>query len=89
MITLKYSTNNRFSFQVLDDSHSIGSVKINTGLTCDKYLAMIHGEVNEDCRAKEFDTAHDALSWLEKQRVKINGVKDDQGPVIPDGFERQ
>lgn len=89
MITLKYSTNNRFSFQVLENNHPIGSVRINTGLTCDKYLAMIHGEGNEACRAKEFDTAHDALCWLEKRRVKIADDNDDQHPVISNGTERQ
>ena len=73
MITLKYSTNNGFSFQVLEDSRLIGCVSIDTRLTCDKYLAMIHGEEGEDCSAKEFDTPHDALYWLEKSRVKCKG----------------
>ena len=73
MITLKYSTNNGFSFQVLEDSKLIGSVSINTRLTCDKYLAIIHGEGEEDCSAKEFDTPHDALYWLEKRRVNSKG----------------
>jgi hypothetical protein len=70
---LKYSTNNGFSFQVLEDNQPIGSVSINKRLTCDKYLAMIHGEGEVDCSAKEFDTPHDALYWLEKRRVKSKG----------------
>jgi hypothetical protein len=73
LITLKYSTNNGFSFQVLEDNQPIGSVSITTRLTCDKYLAMIHGGGEEDCSAKEFDTPHDALYWLEKCRVKSKG----------------
>jgi hypothetical protein len=73
LITLKYSTNNGFSFQVLDDNQPIGSVSINTRLTCDKYLAMIRGEGAEDCNAKEFDTPHDALCWLENRKVKGTG----------------
>jgi len=89
MITLKYSTNNRFSFQVLENNQPIGSVRINTGLTCDKYLAMLHGEGNQDCRAKEFDTAHDALCWLEKRHVKVTDDNDGQGGVISNGSERQ
>jgi hypothetical protein len=73
VITLKYTTNNRSTFQVLEDSHLIGIVSINTRLTCDKYQAMIHGEVKNDCRTKEFDTPHDAVRWLEKCRVKSRG----------------
>jgi hypothetical protein len=82
LITLKYSTNNGFSFQVLEDSQLIGSVSINTRLTCDKYLAMIHGEGEEDCSAKEFDTPHDALYWLEKRRVNSKDRIDNQ--ILPD-----
>jgi len=73
LITLKYSTNNGFSFQVLEDSQLLGSVSIETRLTCDKYLAVIHGQGEADCSAKEFDTPHDALYWLEIRRGKIKG----------------
>jgi hypothetical protein len=37
-------------------------------MTSDKYLAVVHGQEEEDCSAKEFDTLHDALHWLEKRK---------------------
>jgi hypothetical protein len=73
LITLKYSTNNGFSFQVLEDTQLIGSVCIDTRLTCDKYLAVVHGEGEDDGSAMEFNTPHDALCWLERRRGMSNG----------------
>ena len=73
MITLRYSTNNDLICQVFEDSQLIGRVRIKKSMTGDKYLAVIHGEEEEDCSAKEFDTLHDALYWLEKRRGESKG----------------
>lgn len=72
LITLKYSTDNG-SFQVLEDTQLLGSVCIDSRLTCDKYLAVAMGEGNDACSTMEFNTPHDALSWLEKQKEKGKG----------------
>jgi hypothetical protein len=70
LITLKYWTDNG-SFQVLEDTRLIGRVSIDPRLTCDKYLAVAMGEGTENRSAMEFDTPHDALSWLERQKEKL------------------
>jgi hypothetical protein len=66
LITLRYSTYNSVSCQVYKDSQIIGRVRVAKGMTCNKYLAIIHGRGQEDCSTKEFDTLSDALYWLEK-----------------------
>ena len=38
-------------------------------MTYDKFLAVIHGEVEKGCGAQEFDNLFDALDWLEKRKV--------------------
>ena len=73
MITLRYSTNNDLICQVFEDSELIGRVRIKKNMTCDKYLAAIQGEEEDDCSTKEFDTLHDALHWLEKRRGRSKG----------------
>ena len=70
MITVRYSTNDSSSYQVFKDCELIGHVHIKKSMTSDKYLAVIQGEGEEDCSAKEFDTPYDAMHWLEKSRGK-------------------
>jgi hypothetical protein len=73
MITLRYSTNDGSSYQVFKDSELIGHVRIKKSMTSDKYLAVIKGQEEEDCSAKEFDTPYDAMYWLEKHRGNGKG----------------
>ncbi|MGD0820358.1 MAG: hypothetical protein ABSA71_06420 [Desulfomonilia bacterium] len=73
MITVRYSANCGSSYQVFKDSELIGHVRIKRSMTSDKYLAVIQGEGEEDCSAKEFDTPYDAMYWLEKRREKGKG----------------
>jgi hypothetical protein len=68
MITLKYSTTNRLLCQVFEDSQLIGRVLMKKRMARQKFLAVIRGEVKEDCSAQEFDTLFDALKWLEKRK---------------------
>jgi hypothetical protein len=73
MITLRYATTNGLLCQVFEDSRLIGRVRMKRRMTCDKFLAMIRGEAEEDCGAQEFDTLFDALDWLEKRNGKNKG----------------
>ena len=70
MITLRYSTNYGITCQVFDDSRLIGRVRIEKRMTCDKFLAVIHGDGEgvEDYGTREFDTLFDALDWLEERK---------------------
>ncbi len=64
MITLRYSTTNGLLCQVFEDSQLIGRVRMEKRMTCDKFIAVIHGEVEKGCGAQEFDNLFDALDWV-------------------------
>ena len=66
MIALKSNTGGS-SFQVYNDGKPIGHIRMQRGLTGEKYLASIERNGQEESNGKEYDSPNDALKWIEKQ----------------------
>ena len=67
MIALR-STDGDRSFQVYDDEELIGHIRMQIGLTGEKYLASFDKDGKEESAGKEFYSPYDALKWIENQR---------------------
>ena len=67
MIALR-STDGDRSFQVYDDDKLIGHIRMQIGLTGEKYLASVDKDGEEEGAEKEFNSPDEALKWIEKQR---------------------
>ena len=67
MIALR-STDGDLSFQVYDDGEPIGHIRMQIGLTGEKYLASFDKNGEENSAEKEFNSPDEALKWIEKQR---------------------
>jgi hypothetical protein len=66
MIALR-STDGDRSFQVYDDGELIGHIRMQIGLTGEKYLASVDKDGEEKSAGIEFNSPNDAIKWIEKQ----------------------
>jgi hypothetical protein len=69
MIALR-STDGDRSFKVYDDDKLIGHIRMQIGLTGEKYIASFDKDGEENSTGKEFNSPQDALQWIKKYNAK-------------------
>jgi len=61
------SNNGGSSFHAYNDGELIGHIRVQRGLTGEKYLASVDRDGEEESAGKEFDSPDEALKWIEKR----------------------
>jgi len=64
MIKLKYSTNNRSSYQVFKNEIHIGNIQVKRDMLSEKYYATIFYDGKKETQGKRFASPHDAVSYI-------------------------